>query len=198
MRAMERIRRVRAWARRHPGGAAAVAIAGVVLVAAGIAWFEPHKLFLDDRVNEALPAEVVATEDPTPGSTSTPSPARVPATPEAPSTLSRAAFRPLEHDVEGDALVLEGAGGARFLRFDDLEVSNGPDLVVYLSVLGADQGWYDADDAEFIDLGPLKGNIGDQNYRLPAGVDLSRFSSVVIWCRRFTVGFAVAPIDVSG
>jgi len=46
----------------------------------------------------------------------------------------------------------------------------------------------------FIDLGPLKGNRGNQNYAVPAGTDLSKFKSAVIWCRRFLVGFGVAPL----
>jgi hypothetical protein len=74
-------------------------------------------------------------------------------------------------------------------------VSNGPDLRVYLSVLPAPDDWYVYDDEEFLDLGDLKGNIGSQNYLLPAGIDLEKWKSAVIWCRRFSVGFAVAPLD---
>ena len=47
----------------------------------------------------------------------------------------------------------------------------------------------------FIDLGALKGNRGSQNYAIPAGTDLRAFKSAVIWCRRFAVGFAVAPLQ---
>jgi len=51
------------------------------------------------------------------------------------------------------------------------------------------------DDA-FVDLGGLKGNLGSSNYLIPAGTDLSGFRSAVIWCRRFSVGFGVAPLNV--
>jgi len=45
-----------------------------------------------------------------------------------------------------------------------------------------------------INLGRLKGNIGDQNYAIPAGTDLSTFKSVLIWCKRFNTGFGVASL----
>ncbi len=185
------IRRLLGWMRAHPRLTGAGAVFGAAVVVLGFAWFEPHKLFVDERVNEAPPVATVSADASTP-------PGSSPSAVAGPSVLSRGAFRPLEHDAEGRALVLQTADGTRYLRFEDLEVSNGPDLVVYLSVLGPDQDWGDADDAEFVDLGALKGNVGDQNYELAAGLDLSRFHSVVVWCRRFTVGFAVAPISVTG
>ncbi|HEX9264600.1 MAG TPA: DM13 domain-containing protein [Candidatus Binatia bacterium] len=45
-----------------------------------------------------------------------------------------------------------------------------------------------------MDLGSIKGNIGDQNYDLPAGVDLSKYRAVTVWCKRFGVNFATAPL----
>jgi hypothetical protein len=51
------------------------------------------------------------------------------------------------------------------------------------------------EDEDFIDLGSLKGNIGDQNYLVPEGADLERYQSVVIWCRRFTSPFGAAPLE---
>ncbi len=49
-------------------------------------------------------------------------------------------------------------------------------------------------DSEFVDLGPLKGNIGNQNYAIPAGTDVAEFHSTVVWCRAFGVLFATAPL----
>jgi hypothetical protein len=48
--------------------------------------------------------------------------------------------------------------------------------------------------AGFVSLGPLKGNIGDQNYTVPADVDLSRYRAATIWCQRFGVNFGTAPL----
>ncbi len=80
------------------------------------------------------------------------------------------------------------------MRFENLETSNGPDLRVYLSEVPAGDDWY-AYGERYVDLGSLKGNIGDQNYEVPDDVDLDRYVSAVIWCRRFAVGFGVAPLD---
>ncbi len=88
------------------------------------------------------------------------------------------------YTVTGDALVLNDGSEQRFLRFEGFESNNGPDLNVYLR----------ADDGEFVDLGDLKGNIGDQNYEIPVDVDLDRFSTVEIWCVRFGVGFGEAEL----
>ncbi|MEM9038967.1 MAG: DM13 domain-containing protein [Actinomycetota bacterium] len=90
------------------------------------------------------------------------------------------------YDVSGDAIVLGNGTGQRFLRFENFESNNGPDLNVYL--VNPD------DPSDFIDLGDLKGNIGDQNYEIPADVDLDRYSQVSIWCVRFSVGFGNADL----
>ena len=186
------VARVRGWVGRRRALAAAGFVLGLALFVFGIVYFEPHKLFVDDRVDEAFPSAAAgeAPSETTPAASVT-----TPASPAGPAVLSSGRFRPLEHDVEGRALVLETPEGDRFLRFEDLNLSNGPDLKVYLSVLGPDRGWYDYDDDEYVSLGDLKGNIGDQNYALAGGLDLSRYRSVVIWCERFSVGFAVAPIS---
>ncbi|MGH2806561.1 MAG: DM13 domain-containing protein, partial [Actinomycetota bacterium] len=99
------------------------------------------------------------------------------------------------HDARGTVLVIEADDGNTYVRFEDFEVENGPDLKVYLSRAAADapEGELARD---FTDLGGLKGNIGDQNYLVPGSVDLGDHRSVVVWCKRFSVGFAVAPIDV--
>jgi len=87
------------------------------------------------------------------------------------------------------------ADGTRVLRFTDFKTSNGPDVHVYL--VAAD----DATDNEsvtkagFIDLGSIKGNIGDQNYTLGPDVDLSKYRAVSVWCKRFSVNFGAAPLS---
>ena len=80
------------------------------------------------------------------------------------------------------------------LRFTGFETSNGPDVQVYL-VATADANDNDTvTKAGFVHIGPLKGNLGDQNYDLPADLDLTKYRSVTIWCRRFGVNFATAPL----
>lgn len=91
--------------------------------------------------------------------------------------------------------MLELADGSRVLRLESLETSNGPDLRVYLSA-GNDDSFFGREyGKDFVELGELKGNIGDQNYAIQAGVDLSRYRNAVIWCKRFGVGFGVATLS---
>ena len=97
------------------------------------------------------------------------------------------------HPTEGSARVLGDGSGQRFLRFEDFRTDNGPDLNVYLSAAPPDAPAGDFDD-DFVDLGDLKGNIGSQNYEIPAGLDLGHYSTVAIWCARFGVVFGAAEL----
>lgn len=147
------------------GGVVLAALAAVVVV-----WFEPQKLFVDDKVDEAA--------------TATGAP------------IATGTFQSQEHTTTGQAFVIEGSDGSRSLRIEDLDTSNGPDLRVYLSTAQADAEWKAFDD-DFVELGKLKGNKGDQNYSLPPGVDIAKYGRVVIWCKRFSVPFGVAPVTLS-
>ena len=161
------------------GAVALVAVAVVVL-----AWFQPQKLVLDDAVDEPAPT----------------APARAPggaggdaAASTFPADLAEGSFVSLDHSTSGVARVLDLGDGDRVVRLETLATDNGPDLYLYLSANPAD-GEEQAFDDEFISLGRLKGNQGDQNYDLPADVDLGRYSSIVIWCDRFNSAFGAAPL----
>ena len=97
------------------------------------------------------------------------------------------------HPTEGSAVVLGDGSGQRFLRFEDFRTDNGPDLNVYLSAAPPDAPAGQFDD-DFVDLGDLKGNVGSQNYEIPAGLDLDHYSTVAIWCVRFGVVFGTAEL----
>ena len=181
--------------RRHPGRTTAVVAALVGIAAFGVYWFGPQYLFIDRRVDEVLPgAGAAPAESPAAAGGQGMGEAGESA-PTGTVTLALGEFRGLEHDSSGTALVLELPDGSRFLRLEDLDTSNGPDLRVYLSDAPASDDWYVYDDGEFVDLGGLKGNMGSSNYEIPDEVDLSKFKSAVVWCRRFSVGFAVAPLE---
>ena len=97
------------------------------------------------------------------------------------------------HPAEGTAVVLTD-GTQTFLRFDDdFATDNGPDLNVYLHTAGPDAPVGDLG-SDFIDLGDLKGNIGAQNFVIPDGIDLDRYSTVSVWCVRFGVVFGTAEL----
>ena len=184
---------IRGAFRRHPTQSAAIGVVGVAAFAFGMLWFTPWRLFTDDPVDEALPSaairmESVVEEQPTEGRPAKREPGF--------TTAAEGRFIGLEHETRGKAIVLETADGERFLRFEDFETSNGPDLLVYLSAKepsGPDD-WHGYD-ADFVDLGALKGNVGNQNYEIPKDVDLEKYSTAVVWCRRFEVGFAAATLS---
>ncbi len=156
------------------------ALAAFVLV-----WFQPQKLFIDDEVSEALPSvSVPATASSAPSA---------PAAPAEPVDLATGSFVSREHDTVGTARVVQLPDGQVIVRLEGFETSNGPALYVYLSQNPAD-GTEAAFDDEFVDLGALKGNVGDQNYVVPPGVDAVAFTSVVIWCDRFDAAFGAADL----
>jgi len=183
--------------RRHPARWGAVAVVIAALVTFGLYWFAPWNLFVDKRVDEALPSveQPPGALEATSGETAGPRTGATGAAELVP--LAEGAFSSLEHETSGTALVVELPDGTRYLRLEELETSNGPDLRVYLSSVPAQEDWNVYDDEAFVDLGGLKGNLGSSNYLIPAGTDLAGFRSAVIWCRRFAVGFGVAPIDVA-
>ena len=95
----------------------------------------------------------------------------------------------------GTVRILELADGTRAVRLEGLDTDNGPDLYLYLSTIPAD-GEESAFDDDHVNLGRLRGNLGDQNYDLPAGTDLSRHASVVICATGSTLP-SVRPISPS-
>jgi len=177
-------------ARSHPVIGAAAAFIGVGLVIFVLVWFQPQKLFLNKTVNEPAPG-VIQTA---PAGEADYSATADRSAPPGLQVLRSGTFRSLEHGTTGKAIVLRRPAGSLILRLERLSTSNGPDLRVYLSRVPA-SGDLHAYRTGFIDLGALKGNRGSQNYAIPAGTDLLAFKSAVIWCRRFVVGFGVAPLS---
>ncbi len=109
------------------------------------------------------------------------------------SVEASGSFRSRSHPTSGSATVLGDGTGQRFLRFEHFRTDNGPDLDVYLSSAGPDAPESAFDD-DFVNLGDLQGNIGDQNYEIPRGLDLDHYSTVVVWCVRFSVAFGAAAL----
>lgn len=97
------------------------------------------------------------------------------------------------HSGTGDAGIFQNPDGSLVLRFENFDIENGPDLEVYL-VPGANQVSLPEGS---IHLGALKGNIGDQNYDLPAGTELAPGAyTALVWCEAFSVEFVGATIVV--
>lgn len=158
-----------------------VMIAGVTVVAvAGWALFRPELLFIDRHVNEAFSELSTAN-----------------AAPRSVRSLAQGQFQGIAHPTSGSASIHAMEDGKRMLRLTDFETSNGPALHVYLVAASDASDNAAVTRAGFIDLGPLKGNKGNQGYELPASFDLERHRAVTIWCSRFGVNFGTAPLAVS-
>lgn len=152
-------------------------IAGLA-VAGAIGWylFRPELLFVKTTVNESLPAVAAAQ------------------TAADASVLLSGAFRSVAHETRGAATVHDLGGGRRVVRFTDFATSNGPDVRVYLVAAPDASDNETVTRAGFVELGKLKGTVGDQNYEIPSDLDLGKYRAVTIWCRRFSVNFATAPL----
>lgn len=111
-----------------------------------------------------------------------------------PVKVAEGDFKGLAHETMGRASLYQLPEGKKVLRFSGFETSNGPDVHVYLVAAEIEKGNDAVKQAGFIDLGSLKGNKGDQNYDVPASVDLSKYKTVSVWCARFGVNFATAPL----
>jgi hypothetical protein len=113
---------------------------------------------------------------------------------EDPAELASGRFHSNAHPTSGLATIYRLRDGGRVLRLTQFATSNGPDVRVYLVAAGDVQDEAAAKQAGVVDLGALKGNIGDQNYDVPADLDLTKYRAVSIWCRRFSVNFGAAPL----
>jgi Electron transfer DM13 len=165
-----------------------------VLVVVALLVLEPWKLVVDRRVDEPLPTVLAVAVPVDPGAAAAPGAVPDP----SPVVIARGRLVSHEHASSGEAVVLRLADGSRVLRLQDLDTSDGPRLRVWLSaapVLEGSAGWYVFADAPHLDLGDLKGNVGNSNYPLPADADLTALPSVTIWCARFSVSFAATALE---
>jgi hypothetical protein len=146
-------------------------LGSTAVLAAVVGWyfFRPERAFIDAAVSEAAPAAHV-------------------------TVLAEGSFVPGEHEGAGTATVVRLEDGTMVLRFSSFRTLNGPDLRVYLLGAADVQSGAQLRSAGYLDLGFLKGNVGDQNYVLPPGTDLSKYRAVSVWCRRFGVNFTTAVL----
>ncbi len=152
-----------------------VLLLGVAVVIGVLAWywFRPELLFVNARVDERPAATSLQGQE---------------------VVLAQGRFHSVAHDSAGTATLFQLADGRRVLRFTDFATSNGPAVYVYLIAAEDASDSAAVSRVDTVDLGPLKGNLGDQNYEVPADVDLGKYRAVTVWCRRFSVNFATAPL----
>lgn len=186
-----------------------------LVVTAVVGWILLSPLFIDEVVDEQFPGvptpqalaqmsdekKAAMAEDVLEAARGMPDKAMADAkddmmTPGAPVALAAGAFRDADsvHKGSGDAALYRLADGNHVLRLENLDVTNGPDLHVFLVRHPGPVSSADVTDGNYLDLGALKGNIGNQNYAIAPGTDLAGFASVVVWCKAFGVLFSTAPL----
>jgi len=151
-----------------------VAIPFVAIVVL-VAWyaFRPERLVVNRSVNEAFPSGQG-------GSSS--------------QSLASGQFYSILHPTAGTATIYQMGDGSRLLRLTSFSTSNGPDVHVYMVAADDAKDVPTVEKAGFVDLGVIKGNIGDQNYTLGSDLDLAKYRAVSIWCKRFSVNFGAAAL----
>ncbi|HWL50105.1 MAG TPA: DM13 domain-containing protein [Acidimicrobiia bacterium] len=176
---------------------------GVVAALAVVAFllFRPDTLFTEVEAGESLEEAFATTTEAEAATTTNATPTTIADTtlattmttvPVEPVQLSSGEFVGIDHSATGTASVYE-QDGRYVLRFeDDTDIQNGPDLYVWILPTTSYQG---GTPTEFIDLGFLQGTIGGQNYDLTDDFDPEVHRTVLIWCLRFAVPFATAPLS---
>jgi hypothetical protein len=144
----------------------------IIVLVAGWYWFRPERLVTNRRVNEAFPA----IDD------------------SQTQILESGNFRSGTHPTEGSATIYRIENGSRVLRFTNFKTSNGPDVHIYMVAAEDARDNASVEQAAFVDLGLIKGNIGDQNYTLGSDLDLAKYRTVSVWCKRFSKNFGAAPL----
>ncbi len=153
----------------------------IALVALVGLWyaFRPERLFVNQSVSESFPA---------------PAPAQTVAAKGQPVLVASGNFHDGAHATKGTASIFQLPDGKQVLRLTGFETSNGPDVRVFLVAADDAKDNDTVKNAGYVEVAPLKGNVGDQNYDLPAGLNLAKYRAVTIWCNRFGVNFGTAPL----
>ena len=152
-----------------------LAVVGLPILVGAWWAFRPEKLWINQKVSE--PAPFAASTDPQP--------------------LYTGRLEGKAHQTSGRGTVYKTSDGRQYLRLTDFSTSNGPDVHIILARSDDEnltqeivKGQLDS-----VELGSLKGNQGDQNYDLPASVDLHKYNAAVIYCERLHAVFGVARLE---
>jgi hypothetical protein len=116
----------------------------------------------------------------------------------APTLLATGRFHQVAHKGEGVAAIVQFRNGRRLLRLSDFRTADKPDLsVMLISAPDAFENQTILNSKVFV-LGQLQNAIGDQEYELPADLDLAQYGAITIWNRKYAVNFTTAPLRPSG
>lgn len=168
-----------------------IGIASAVVLIVGWAAFRPELLLVNKKANDAFPTLSAASDrgggdrlarDARNGNVTVP--------------VATGRFHGVAHQTQGNAGIFRLPDGRNVLRLTHFQTSNGPDVRLYL--IGASDATDNAAvTRDFVEIAKLKANTGDQNYSLPASLDIGRYHAVTVWCYRFNVNFGTAPLTPS-
>lgn len=136
----------------------------IVVVFLALAWWLGSPLFIDTKVSEQF---VVESDT---------------------QIVSSGTFTGFDalHQGSGTVNLIKTPDGYVVRFEDDFASTNGPDLYVGFGKDGVYQ--------KGSEISELKGNIGSQNYVVPAEIDLNQYDEVWVWCKAFSVPFARAEL----
>lgn len=146
---------------------------------------------------EAAATEPTTTLAPEPSTTLPPAPTTtLPPAPTGPVALLSGDLVDADsfHKGSGQVVLYQLEDGSRIIRLENIEVTNGPQLHVLLTPVHGLTGRDHLQQAGYVDLGPLKGNIGSQNYEVPADYVIPEQLTLVIYCVPFHVVFTTAEL----
>lgn len=163
-----------------------IALSLVAIVIIGLAWWLGSPLIFDKKVNEEMPLNIESSKN------------NSEETKSEPQLVLKGTFKNGDdfHKGSGDALVYKLVDDKLVLRLENFQVTNGPDLFVYLSENPSPANSEELHYGQNLNLGELKGNIGNQNYEIPISTDIEKIKSIVIYCRSFGVVFATADTTI--
>lgn len=145
-----------------------IIIVSIGIIVLGVLWYVASPFFINNEVSESFPTSASATS--------------------TPEIVTKGTFTGFDRLHNGTGTVsLIKVNSTHIVRFEeDFKVTNGPDLYVGFGK-----------DGKYIpgsEISALKGNVGSQNYELPAGFDLSKYNEVWVWCKQFAVPFTKAEL----
>ncbi len=150
----------------------------LAIAIASVAWYGLSPLIFTETLNEPIPVTSSKSEDVTTSDSNSE---------EAAQDSSGATIvGTFGHPASGTVRIVSD-GVADYVRYENLQTINGPDLYVYLAT--------DLEAKDFISLGRVKATEGNINYSIPNGVDINKYKYVLIWCKAFGVLFNSANLD---
>lgn len=167
-----------------------LAVLAFALLGTAAAWYLISPLFITAMYHAGFPTlGFLPTRTPRPA-TATPLPSQTPTADLGQNLLVDMAsaqlvvqgeFYAVDHAGQGAAVIYLLTDGSLVLHLENFQVDGGAELHIVLSSQEAIENSSQADLTAMVDVDPLKATAGNQNYLLPAGLNIDEIHSVLIW-----------------